>query len=169
MISSAASNYTEETPLSVELAQTLYDNLNRQHFGGSLPPCRLELSRRLVRTAGKIWPRTRLIRLSVSYHERYGPAELSNTILHEMVHLWLFEQGLPSGHTDRFRQKLNEVGLADRIQALPVPPRPYRYLYRCPTCRREVQTRRKISSSCGYCDKVYNPHHRFRLIQSYEK
>lgn len=150
--------------INLEMAGDLYISLNQQHFGGSLPGCRIELSARLTRTAGKIWPRTRLIRLSRSYHELYGPAELSNTILHEMIHLWLFEQSLPSGHTALFRQKLQEVGLDNRLKALPVPPRPYRYLYRCPTCRYEVQTRRKINSSCGHCDRVYNPRHRFKLV-----
>lgn len=150
--------------ITVELIQKLYAELNEQHFEAKLPPCRLELSRRLVRTAGKIWPRARLIRLSFSYHEQYGLTELANTLLHEMIHLWLYEQGLPSGHNDRFHQKMNEVGLSDRIKALPIPPRPYRYLYCCPTCLQEVQTRRKINSSCGKCDKVYNPQHHFKLL-----
>ncbi len=158
-----------ELIINAELVQTLYREMNQQHFEGKLPDCRIELSRKLVRTAGKIWPRTRLMRLSLTYHEQYGQLELSNTILHEMIHLWLFEQGLPSGHTPRFRQKLIEVGLGERMRALPVPPRPYRYLYRCPTCRQELQTRRKINSSCGKCDRVYNPIHKFRLISTYDR
>ncbi len=160
LVSSSAAT---DTSINIELVEKLYANLNQLHFKGSLPPCRLELSRRLVRTAGKIWPRTRLMRLSLSYHQRYGVAELSNTILHEMIHLWLFEQGLPSGHTDCFRHKLAEVGLADRIRALPVPPRPYRYLYHCPQCGQEIRTRRKVNSSCGLCDKAYNPRFKFVL------
>ena len=163
---SANSSIDRTCEINLELITGLYDGLNRQHFGGTLPKCRLEVSRRLVRTAGKVWPRIRLIRLSLPYHERYGLDELSNTILHEMIHLWLFEQGLPSGHTDRFRQKLAEVGLPDRVCALPVPPRPYRYIYSCPTCRQELKTRRKINSSCGLCDKVYNPRHKFKLVHT---
>jgi predicted SprT family Zn-dependent metalloprotease len=109
------------------------------------------------------------MRLSVSYHEHYGPEELRNTILHEMIHLWLYEQKLPSGHTPLFRQKLEEVGLGGRVRALPVPPRPYKYLYSCPTCRRELRTRRKINSSCGHCDTVYNPRHKFKLVRLLEE
>lgn len=161
----SASGLTAPGTITSQLAQQLYKNLNRQHFEDKLPECRIEISARLTRTAGKIWPRTRLMRLSRSYHELYGPAELANTILHEMIHLWLHEQGLPSGHTALFRKKLEAVGLGDRLKALPVPPRPYRYLYRCPTCRAEVQTRRKINSSCGFCDRAYNPRHRFKLVK----
>jgi predicted SprT family Zn-dependent metalloprotease len=158
-------NLSVPIPITQTLAEELYAELNQHHFRGSLPACRIELSARLTRTAGKIWPRTRLIRLSRSYHELYGATELSNTILHEMIHLWLHEQNLPSGHTPLFRQKLKEVGLDNRLKALPVPPRPYRYLYRCPTCRYEIQTRRKINSSCGQCDRIYNPRYRFKLIE----
>jgi predicted SprT family Zn-dependent metalloprotease len=158
-------NLSVTIPITQALAEELYTGLNQHHFRGSLPACRIELSARLTRTAGKIWPRTRLIRLSRSYHELYGATELSNTILHEMIHLWLHEQNLPSGHTPLFRQKLKEVGLDNRLKALPVPPRPYRYLYRCPTCRYEIQTRRKINSSCGQCDRIYNPRYRFKLIE----
>ncbi len=154
-----------EQAIDNQTAQVFYKELNLRYFDGKLPACRLEISSRLIRTAGKIWPKTRLIRLSQSYHALYGPEELRNTILHEMIHLWLYEQNLPSGHTPLFRQKLAEVGLDNRINALPVPPRPYKYAYSCPTCQREIFTRRQINSSCGHCDKVYNPHHKFRLTR----
>lgn len=149
----APPNYT----VTLSVATELYHRLNATHFEGKLPLCKLELSRRLTRTAGKIWPHRKLMRLSLPYHEYYGPEELANTILHEMIHLWLHEQGLPSGHTALFRQKLNAVGLGDRLKALPVPSRPYKYVYRCPGCALEVKTRRKIAGSCGKCDSSYNP------------
>jgi predicted SprT family Zn-dependent metalloprotease len=155
--------------INLETAQRFYKELNTRFFENKLPNCRLELSNRLTRTAGKIWPKLRLMRLSLPYHQRYGPDELRNTILHEMIHLWLYEQKLPSGHTPLFRRKLIEVGLPDRIRALPVPPRPYKYLYACPTCGYQVQTRRKINSSCGRCDKVYNPRHKFKLLKRLEQ
>lgn len=147
---------TSRYKISLPEVEALYQKLNQEHFGGKLPLCHLELSRKLTRTAGKIWPRRHLIRISISYHEYYGLEELSNTILHEMVHLWLHEQGLPSGHTARFRQKLAEVGLHDRLKALPMPSRPYKYLYECPVCNAEFKTRRKINGSCGKCATSYN-------------
>lgn len=159
-----ASNYA----ITSELVHSLYDELNQLHFNGKLPTCQLELSSRLTRTAGKIWPKQRLMRLSLPYHQRYGLEELKNTVLHEQIHLWLHEQGLPSGHTPAFRQKLAEVGLADRLHALAMPHRPYKYIYVCPTCHRQIQTRRHIKSSCGQCDNVFNPKHRFRLLGKLE-
>ena len=158
-----------EKIINVETAQQFYTELNAGYFEGKLPACKIEVSRRLSRTAGKIWPKLRLMRLSLSYHHRYGLEELRNTILHEMIHLWLYEQKLPSGHTPRFRAKLAEVGLTGRVTALPIPPRPYKYIYGCPGCQREISTRRKINSSCGRCDKVYNPRYKFKLLRELEK
>lgn len=158
-------NRAEQQEVNLQLAQRLYAELNQRHFEGKLPPCQLELSARLIRTAGKIWPKTRLMRLSLPYHQHYGPDELHNTILHEMIHLWLYEQKLPSGHTPLFRRKLEEVGLGGRTRALPIPARPYKYVYACPTCCCEVYTRRKIHSSCGRCDTEYNPRHQFKMIR----
>jgi len=158
-------NYIE---INLKLAYDFYQELNLFYFENKLPTCQLELSTRLTRTAGKIWPKSRLMRLSLPYHQHYGSQELRNTILHEMIHLWLFEQKLPSGHTNRFRQKSEEVGLGERINALPIPPRPYKYIYACPTCCYEIRTRRKINSSCGRCDKIYNPRHKFKLVRHLE-
>jgi predicted SprT family Zn-dependent metalloprotease len=158
-------NPTQTLTLTLEQAQHLYTELNQIHFANTLPACAIELSHRLTRTAGKIWPRAKLMRLSIPYHSHYGIEELKHTILHEMVHLWLHEQGLPNGHTPLFRQKLSELGSLERVHALPMPACPYRYLYRCPTCAYEIRTRRRISSSCGKCDTSYNPRHCFRLVQ----
>lgn len=158
-------NQTASTQITLELAHHLYEQLNGQHFGSQLPLCTLELSSRLTRTAGKIWPKQRRLRLSIIYHQRYGSEELANTILHEMVHLWLHEQGLSSGHTPLFRRKMTELGLSERIHALPMPPTPYKYVYTCPTCHCEIKTCHQIRSSCGRCDKVYNSLYRLRLIK----
>lgn len=155
--------------ITIDQVYSLYDELNQLHFKAELPACKLELSSRLTSTAGKIWPKERLMRLSLPYHQRYGLEELKNTILHEQIHLWLHEKNLPSGHTATFRQKLEEVGLADRLHALQMPRRPYKYVYICPTCKRQIQTRRRIKSSCGKCDTVFNPKHHFRLLKKLDK
>ena len=158
-------NNTESAIINLTLVNDIYRQLNSLHFDDQLPECKIELSTRLKRTAGKIWPKQRLIRLSIPYHNHYGLTEINNTLLHEMIHLWLYLQGLPSGHTPVFRQKLAELGIPDRIHALPMPPSPYKYLYSCPTCHREIQTHKRINSSCGKCDKVYNPKHQFFLLK----
>ena len=41
---------------------------------------------------------------------RRHPEELPETIAHELVHIYLSENGRPNGHTDQFRQKMNELG-----------------------------------------------------------
>ena len=44
-------------------------------------------------------------------HLRHGWAEVERTVLHEMVHQWQAESGLPVDHGTRFRRKAREVGI----------------------------------------------------------
>lgn len=41
----------------------------------------------------------------------------------------------------------------------PVRRRPYRYLYQCPTCARQVPRKRKGTWSCGICSPVFSRRH----------
>lgn len=145
------------------LTQTLYAELNRRHFDGILPPCTIAFSDRMTRTAGWVRYRDLRMQLSIPYVRRYGYEELINTLTHEMIHVWLSVRGRPRGHTKEFRAKLVACGLENRIHALPMPPKGARYLYVCPGCHRERYARRKLRSSCGHCDRVYNPKFRFQL------
>lgn len=128
-----------------------------------LPACAIEFSARMTRTAGWVRYQDLRIQVSIPYVRRHGLDELVTTLIHEMVHLWLHVRGRPRGHTKEFRAKLVACGLENRIHALPMPPTGARYLYVCPGCRRERYARRKLRSSCGHCDRVYNPTFRFQL------
>jgi len=144
-------------------AQGLYAELNKRYFDGALPPCTIVFSGRMTRTAGWVRYRDLHMQLSMPYARRHGYRELVNTLIHEMIHVWLSVRGRPRGHTKEFRAKLVACGLEDRIHALPMPPARSRYLYVCPGCNRERYTLRKLRSSCGHCDRVFNPNFRFQL------
>jgi hypothetical protein len=105
--------------------QALYHELNATYFDSLLPPCRILWSRQLTRTAGNIDVRRAIIKLSVPLlvdafrRDSLFPCEYSvcgvqcdsaeiatrEILKHEMIHLWLHVQGLPSGHTAEFRAK----------------------------------------------------------------
>lgn len=156
----------------------LYDELNQKYFEGTLPACRIEWSRRLTRAAGNIDVRRRLIKLSmpllVDAFRRESlfapefsvcgvpcddPAHALEEILkHEMIHLWLHERGLPSGHTPEFRAKARAIG-QPRIRhgiALPIPKSGW--IYACPICRAEFTRRRRYGRAvaCAQCCKQWN-------------
>src|SRR5690606_27451606 len=100
-----------DLPSADELA-SLYQQLNADCFFNVLPPCRVEWSRRLTRTAGNIDVRARRIKLSVPLlveafigNSLFGVEYMVCGVLctsseeavreilkHEMIHLWLHEQ-----------------------------------------------------------------------------
>ncbi len=146
----------------------LYQSLNAEFFGGKLPLCACKWSRRLTRTAGNIRVQTRLITLSVpllcewkenAQFEVCGVvcdspyAALVEILKHEMIHLWLFEQKLPCGHTREFRRKAREIGQPKTRHGIALPPPNTRWVYECAACEARLFRRRRFGKrvSCGRC------------------
>lgn len=141
-------------PAAAEL-QLIFARLNAQHFGGVLRAHRILYNRRLTSVAGRIAYRARTIELSAPVLGRH-PDHLETTLLHEMVHAWLFEHGLPTGHGAHFRRKMREVGLSSIYHDLPVQRRrgsTRRYVLVCPRCgTRSLRLRRPSGRvSCARC------------------
>jgi hypothetical protein len=148
--------------------------INRQFFDGSLPPCRVVWSRRLTRSAGNINVRSRVIKLSVPLiidafggereHEVPGvvcrdAAQAAREILkHELIHLWLFERGLPHGHTAAFRAKARQMGQARTRHAIERPLPKTGWLYACAHCAAQIVRRKRWgrARACGACCKKFN-------------
>jgi predicted SprT family Zn-dependent metalloprotease len=135
--------------------QLLFARLNAQHFGGVLRAHRIVFNRRLTSVAGRIAYRAHTIELSAPLLSRH-PDHLEATLLHEMVHAWLYERGLPNGHGAHFRHKMREVGLTSIYHHMPVsrgPRSTRRYLLVCPRCGTRMLRRRRPSGrvSCARC------------------
>jgi predicted SprT family Zn-dependent metalloprotease len=158
--------------------QMLYSELNTEYFDGVLPTCRVTWSRRLTRAAGNIYVRRRLIRLSwpllvESYQSDslFGPEyevcgvlcdsadmALREILKHEMIHLWLHERGLPSGHTQEFRDKARAMGQPKTRHRIDVPMPKTGWIYHCLACGIEFTRRRRYGRTvaCAQCCKVWN-------------
>lgn len=54
------------------------------------------------------------IAISARHVRHHGMADAELTLLHEMVHQWQHESGLPLGHGPAFRDKAREVGIPPR-------------------------------------------------------
>jgi len=96
--------------------ETLYHQLNQQHFGGTLREIPIRLSGRMRRRLGELSMDIRTgqsIELSLSWQHiaRHSWAEVEHTLLHEMVHQWQAETGLKVDHGPTFRRKAREVGV----------------------------------------------------------
>ncbi len=147
----------------------LYQRLNHEFFQGELPLCCLKWSRRLTRTAGNIRVQTRLITLSVPLlHDVWKGAPffevcgvrctsprqaLVEILKHEMIHLWLFEQHLPCGHTREFRRKAKQIGQPKTRHGIALPPPKSGWVYECATCKARMFRRRRLGRrvACALC------------------
>jgi hypothetical protein len=89
---------------------------NAEHFGGTLPGIPIRLSGRMRRRLGELLldpsgTKAREITISRRHLRRDGWAEVEATLLHEMVHQWQAETGIPVDHGAKFRKKAREVGV----------------------------------------------------------
>lgn len=110
----ATAQHPEDAGMAQRLTE-LHGALNLEHFGGALTPLEIRVSRRLARRLGHYALRqgdaAGEIVLSRRHIRRDGWAEATHTLLHEMVHQWQDESGLPVDHGPAFRRKCRAVGI----------------------------------------------------------
>ena len=97
------------------LAST-HERLNREYFGGGLGAIPIRISGRMRTRLGELAVDLRTgrpteIAVSRRHILRHPWAEVEHTVLHEMVHQWQAETGLPVDHRRSFRLKAREVGI----------------------------------------------------------
>jgi hypothetical protein len=96
--------------------RALHEELNRRHFGGTLGPVPIRLSRRMRTRLGELTVdpgghQPLEIAVSRQHVEHDGWEEVMHTLLHEMVHQWQVESGQEADHGPGFRRKAREVGV----------------------------------------------------------
>jgi len=133
----------------------IFRDLAREFYPDVRVPFRVEWSRRMSRSAGLCYYRRKVIRISWTYH-RALPAEIHNTLKHELIHA----AGV-LGHGPVFRREARRLGCD--VHAQPMPRRPFRYVYACPACGIEVKTRKRVDYSCGKCSRRWDPRYRLYL------
>jgi hypothetical protein len=90
---------------------------NAQFFGGVLRDIPVRVSRRMRARLGHYSCATKAgdppeIAISRRHLRRHGWDEALETLLHEMVHQWQDENGLPLDHGSTFRRKAREIGIS---------------------------------------------------------
>jgi len=106
--------HPDDEPVSLKLSEW-HERLNAEHFGGGLKTIPVRVSRRMRSRLGHYSAATERegaeIAISRRHLRRHGWHEALQTLLHEMVHQWQDENGLPIDHGRRFRAKAREVGI----------------------------------------------------------
>lgn len=145
--------------------QLLFAEMNNFHFNGEVPVCRIRYNARFSNSAGRITysERPLLIELSPK-HFKAHPEALRETLLHEMIHAWLYDRSGDTGHGAAFRKKMRDCGMTSIYHDLgnvkPYNESAKRYILRCEKCSLELLRRRLPSAamSCGRCSKRgYDP------------
>lgn len=154
--------------------QLLFAQLNNEFFGGEIPPHRIVYNARFSNLAGRITYKPPCIELSVKHFDP-RPESIRETLLHEMIHAWLFARGQPAGHTAAFKRKMREIGLSsiyhDMGTVLPRKESRQRFILRCDICRLELLRKRRPSAevSCGRCSRRrFDPRFRMRILEVVE-
>lgn len=111
--------HPEDESLAERLAEW-HTRLNGERFGAALQQLPIRVSRRMLRRLGHYAPGVEgggpEIAISARHLRRDGFASAVETLLHEMVHQWQHESGLPIDHGLDFRRKCREVGAVPRAK-----------------------------------------------------
>ena len=106
-----------EDEAMVDRLRSTHSQYNREKFGGSLCTPPLRVSRRMKSRLGHYTHRGPdgdggEIAISRRHIKRHGWGEAMDTLLHEMIHQWQDENGLPVDHGRVFRAKARAVGIS---------------------------------------------------------
>jgi hypothetical protein len=100
----------------IERLVRLHQILNERHFGGTLTSLSLRLSDRMQSRLGEFQApaagHDAAIVLSHRHLRRDGWTAAAETLLHEMIHQWQHESGLPLDHGPAFRRKARALGIS---------------------------------------------------------
>lgn len=117
--------------------------------------------------------RAHAIFINLKRIDRSQPRAVEIVVAEELVHMRDYLDGDRRRHArhgyDRVAHRVAEVTGAslDEIRSclLPTRRRPYRYLYACPGCGREVARRRQGVWSCSRCSPRFDPRFVLRIVR----
>jgi predicted SprT family Zn-dependent metalloprotease len=116
--------------------------------------------------------KTHLVFVNLRRLNHQQPNAVEIVVAEELLHMrhWLDGDRRRHAHHgyDRIAKQVAELvgcSMEDvRNCLIPVKRRPFRYLYRCPSCAMEVPRKRKGTWSCGKCSPRFNPKYVLEIV-----
>src|SRR4029453_4431232 len=151
---------TADTAVLLQTARKLLRSLGAARIAHEL---RVEWNSRLKTAAGRADYRQKLVSLNPRLSEY--PTEIDRTLRHELAHIlaqFRADRRRILPHGIEWRVACGDLGISDekRCHNLPFPvsERARRYLYRCPSCRRDFPRVRRIKRAvaCLVCCRAHN-------------
>ena len=148
----------------LDLERNARELLQKNGAGKIAHLVRVEWSSRLKSAAGRANYPDKIISLNPRLAE-HGVDEIDHTLRHELAHfLAQFRAGRRriSPHGPEWREACRDLGIADEARChnlpFPISERLRRFLYRCPTCRRDFARVRRIRRmiACLACCRQHN-------------
>jgi predicted SprT family Zn-dependent metalloprotease len=138
-----------------------FDRLNSLHLSGKYRCPKIEFS--TLKSFGGYYQKQRhRIVLSWQAYVEHGWEETLNTFRHEVAHI------VHLHHRAEFWELAYQLGVTKKYAANPIVPKKRAgkiYVYMCPNCQGKVHRKRRLRmSSCGKCDKAYNPAYKLKLV-----
>lgn len=118
-----------------------------------------------------------LILINLARIDTRKPRAVEVVVAEELVHMrdWIDgdrRRHAKHGH-DRIAHRVSQITGASleeiRDCLLPVARRQFRYLYRCPGCRRAIERKRRGTWSCARCSPRFDPRFVFELVRDYRE
>jgi predicted SprT family Zn-dependent metalloprotease len=168
----AHNNVNQGTEHKIDLIR-LFTEWNLKSFQGILPVPELRWNSRLRTSAGRFIPsRSRSIIEIASYllDEPNALELIQDTLGHELIHYWLWQNRLPYGHTPLFHQKMKELGVS-RYNTVP-RHRPFKHCYECGSCSQKIFVRKRLRlAACAACcnqyaQGKYHSRYKLKLVES---
>ncbi len=107
--------------VSEAMLYVLFDKINQSHFEGAIPNSRIKWSDRIGNgknhryadfTVFQDRQFVPVIRLSKNLLANETTKKISEVIFHEMIHIWLWNNGRSWGHTPDFHEKAKTFNFA---------------------------------------------------------
>jgi hypothetical protein len=159
------SNGTSEKEEIAALTERLWEEfhrLNRAYFHDTLTLREVRVSTR-KQYGGYYRKSESLIVVSWQGYKDHGWEESLETFRHEVAHI------VHQDHSKAFWELAFRIGCQRRFARPPKERHPAysRYVYECPSCQTRYYRRKRVArSSCGLCDRKYNPAFQLRLVRS---